>query len=560
MKKWLVLVLSIVALITLSACAEQTPELDVSLSRQSVTINVSQTTPLSTFIQGELEGLTYHFTNPQVARVQGSNLEALEAGFSTLTVRTSNDQLVGRIEVIVPSPTPQSPGDEDPVDEDPTVNPLVLALEASDNDVLTVYGYVSVILGQAFFLQNEDVGMYVFLGSNATLGAIQVGNSVRFEATRTTFNQRPQLSMPTNIEAVSLTSGVPTAASKSTLAQINRGLEGQIIRTPELFVKTIPSSLPSGGFSVVLSDGLTDVTMFVEATQTERKAIFEALSSVPAGHSIQLSQVAVSSFANNVQLALGAANAIVTAPASETFLSRAIGQSVTLPVEVSENITLPSSVTVLGQSFSVSWVTSDGNIVSSNGTVTRPALSVGDQEVLLGGIFSGPGITINRFFEITVISRDTDDPIEPEPTEPGTPGEAVTITETFNGVDNFGYTPSGTIQGTSGIEWTFVDMSKGSDDEGDFVQLRPNAPMSTLSSSISGGLVELSITAQAFGGNRSFDIIINEGQASEITLTVSGLGATLQTFDFTGLAIEGNFTIKITNFSNPVKIYGIVLN
>ena len=546
MKKWLVFVLSFAALITLSACETETPELDVSLTRQSITINVSQTTPLSGFIQGELEGLTYHFTNPQVARVQGSNLEALTAGFSTLTVRTDTDQLVGRIEIVVPTPTTQDPGDEDPIEE-PSVNSLRLALEASDEDVVTVEGIVTVILGQAFFLQNEDAGMYVFLGSTATLGAIQVGDAIQFDATRTTFNQRPQLTMPTNIESLTSSEDV-VVLPQLRLADINRTLEGQVIQTPELFVKTIPSTLPSGSFSVVLSDGFSDLTMFVEATQTERAAIFSALSAVPAGHSIQLNQVAVSSFASNVQLALGSASEIATAPASEAFLSRAIGQSVTLPSTVDANLTLPNSVTVLGQSFSVSWVTSDGNLVSSTGTVTRPALSVGDQEVLLGGTFSGAGITVNRFFEVIVSARDTDDPIEP-----GTPGDAVTYLETFTGR----FTESVTIYGTetefvddNGFDWFIRGRREMNGINAESIILGNSDDNNFIRVTATGGISRFSVDlVRAFTNSNARTVELFVNNSSLGTFSINTSSDDVQVFSIENINVSGNVVIELRSTS-----------
>ena len=215
-----------------------------------------------------------------------------------------------------------------------------------------------------------------------------------------------------------------------------------------------------------------------------------------------------------------------------------------LPNEVTADITLPATYDFFGTEWTVAWVSSDTDYIANDGTVTRPAEGENDEVVTLTATLSlvdEDDIVLTK--DITVLAE--------------IPGPDIT-TETFAGVANQAYTPAGTIQGTSGIEWTFVDLNKNSDGNGDFAQLRNTVP-SRLEATFTGGLDSITVNTLAFGGGRSFDIIINEGEANEIVLQVTGIGTTMLVEEFTDLGVEGTFTIVFTNMSHALKIYEIEL-
>ncbi len=192
--------------------------------------------------------------------------------------------------------------------------------------------------------------------------------------------------------------------------------------------------------------------------------------------------------------------------------------------------------------FDVQWTSSNTNVIETDGTVHRPDIGEPDVDVdLTATITDGNGVNIVIDYSVTVMAKR---PVGP------------TTTETFAGIDNFAYDEEGTIEGDSGIEWSYVDLRKDSDDYGDFVQMRATEP-SRLEASFEGGLDSLTVDTMAFGGGRSFDIIINEGEADEIVLTVENIGTDMLTKTFENLGVEGEFTITITNMSNPLKIYQI---
>jgi len=215
------------------------------------------------------------------------------------------------------------------------------------------------------------------------------------------------------------------------------------------------------------------------------------------------------------------------------------------PSTTDENLDLITSYTLGGYNLDIEW-TSDADVIENDGTVHRPAIGEDDETVTMTAKITNNGIDITLHFDVTVLAEE-------DVELPSTP-----ITETFAGISNFSYSSSGTIEGDSGIEWTYVDMQKGSDGSGDFVQIRATQP-SRLEATFEGGLDQIDIDAMAFGAGRSFQIIINEGEADEVILTMSGIGTDMVSESFDNLGFEGEFTITITNPSNPVKIYAINL-
>lgn len=70
---------------------------------------------------------------------------------------------------------------------------------------------------------------------------------------------------------------------------------------------------------------------------------------------------------------------------------------------VTENIILPNSA---GDGYSVSWTSSNSSLINGNGTVTRPAVGLGDQEVILTATVSKGGLSATKEFTVT-IAEDT---------------------------------------------------------------------------------------------------------------------------------------------------------
>ncbi len=234
---------------------------------------------------------------------------------------------------------------------------------------------------------------------------------------------------------------------------------------------------------------------------------------------------------------------VIYSLANENSLEKYLAWALMPPMETAVDLILPTEYNIFDWALDVAWASDNTDVIENDGTVHQPAAGEDDETVMLTATVTNGGINFTYDFYVTVLAEPL----------------VWAYEETFAGIENFSYDDSGTIEGDSGIEWTYVDMSKGSDGSGDFVQIRPTAPMSSITATLEGGLDRIDIDAMAFGGGRSFDIIINEGEADEVTLTVSDLGTTMASESFRDLGIEGEYTITITNLSHALKIYAIYL-
>nr|WP_320665589.1 InlB B-repeat-containing protein [Paracholeplasma sp.] len=119
------------------------------------------------------------------------------------------------------------------------------------------------------------------------------------------------------------------------------------------------------------------------------------------------------------------------------------------------------------------------------------------------------------------------------------------ITESFDNYTQGSY-GNGTFVGTNDILWTYEVATGGSSG---YFQFKDAG---FLSATFNARIESISITASAFGADRSFDIIIND----ELH-TFSHIGTTEVTYTIDQLMIDGQLTILINNPSASTKIHSI---
>ncbi len=73
-----------------------------------------------------------------------------------------------------------------------------------------------------------------------------------------------------------------------------------------------------------------------------------------------------------------------------------------IPSEITENITLPTTVEVEGETFNIVWASSQPATLSTSGVVTRPSHTVGDIEVTLTASVTRTNFSKNLSYEVTV--------------------------------------------------------------------------------------------------------------------------------------------------------------
>jgi hypothetical protein len=164
----------------------------------------------------------------------------------------------------------------------------------------------------------------------------------------------------------------------------------------------------------------------------------------------------MNSFRGNVQISLPDFENVQIQAVSSEIVENFIRSQIQLPEETENDIVLPTSLTIAQQAYSVTWISSNENVISTEGAITQPFVDAGDFTVVLTATFIGPdsNILITRSYSVTVLEgnemlviptnpNETTTPSQPtEPTEPTVPSEPISTTLLsfdFGTAVNFGY-------------------------------------------------------------------------------------------------------------------------
>lgn len=401
--------------------------------------------------------------------------------------------------------------------------------------------------GKNVFFQDETGGIYGYRVANS-FEDIVVGNKVVVQGTTALFNGLVQLTSVTAVELVEA-STLPQAVVLEDFT--STGLlphQSKLVSVTDMFVTAIqtPSSA-TNGYNITLRNASGATIPFrVESeanlTKPVRDSIRAVADALVVGQYVDVVAAPLSWF-NGAQI-------IITDPAQivpgVVMNDEAKAQLVanTLPFEngqeVTSNLSLPTTG-LLGATLA--WSSSNTEVISNTGAVTRPELGADDVEVTLSYTVTVGEAVVEGSVVLTVLAQ--------------TP--AVVYVETFDTMSTefLGSTSyaSGMLVGVNGITWTYQG-TRGSIDT--IYQIDGNGIMfgnpvdhtggvSKLTATIQGGIGSFSIDLKrAFTGTtteRSLELLINGTSVGTFSLELSHTD--VQVWTINDINVSGEFTFEL---------------
>lgn len=166
------------------------------------------------------------------------------SGAASLRLRQNGTNLLTKSVTIANVPAQPLPGIEQPGANTPELSTIASARAQAEGTNVTLEGVVTTepgaFGGQAFYLQDETAGIYVFQSQTG----FHQGDKIRVTAPLALYNTELELTTPTAIEKVG-TAELPAAKIADTVTDAN---QGQLIQLKNVKVSNIVSATPAGTF------------------------------------------------------------------------------------------------------------------------------------------------------------------------------------------------------------------------------------------------------------------------------------------------------------------------
>jgi len=134
--------------------------------------------------------------------------------------------------------------------------------EAVGTEVL-VQGIVTGLIGNNVFIQDDTAGIYLYSGSTVRADFL-VGNEIKVKGKTAEFNGLYQISSIELVEKITENNELPLP-KELTIAEINEGVEGQLVKITNVEVETVPSTPADSNYSIKVTDGTNSIDLRVDS-------------------------------------------------------------------------------------------------------------------------------------------------------------------------------------------------------------------------------------------------------------------------------------------------------
>ncbi len=424
-----------------------------------------------------------------------------------------------------------------------TMNTLALELmdiatvqNASEGDIVATKGVITnITASDQYTIEDASGAIYVYDYQSTFIGDLnlEIGDEIFVYGDRDSDINGKIKTIDYLENVVVLNEGVTLPASVD-LTQIEEDMNPYVAHRINLDELVVTHDVDgSGSFNVTLMDPYTmrEIDMryndFI-ADQT----IVDYLNALTEGDVVALSDMTVSAWYSGEQLLITDLTQISDSTLTATAINTYTEMYLDLPEETTTDITLPSTFTLAGTAYTVSWTSSDATVIDqATGEVTRPAPGEADATVTMTAtVVDGNTYDENFTYDVTVLA---------EPDLSGT-----TYTETFTNYPETGSSYNdGTFTGDNGYTWTYTD-ARGDQDlgSGHALTFSSDTAVAALEVTIDGGISHFTVDyTNAFSTPAGLELFINGTSVG----TATEVDGTTGTFEVTGLEIEGTFTLKL---------------
>lgn len=408
---------------------------------------------------------------------------------------------------------------------------------------VTIQGIITFKLGNNVWIQDETAAIYLYLGTTETYNdKLVIGNKVRVTGTTHDFRNLKQINNITAVEVLETNVALPEVVTYETIAElINANVMSQVVKFTGVILNV---SIPSNNqYSVTITDGKDTIDIRVDnrdTAETIETSLFVVGKAVTVTAPLHIHSTTYQFMVNEPDdMVFGNFDYL-----TYVYYKLSLGDV----SAVTKDLTLPTTFENI-DGLTISWESSDDNVIDNEGKVTRPAVGEDDAVVILTATIEYNGQTKTKEFEVTVKAEED---------------QSVTkYVETFDSSTATAKYGDGSFTGVNGVVWQYVHARNeglGTNDDysinGKGIMLRRVDESSSLTGTFANGLKWFSFEyRKAFTGDatRNYQVIVEDETGVLYTGTIekqctSGVDNTVHTFevDLKALGKIATGTVTVT--------------
>ncbi len=316
----------------------------------------------------------------------------LEDGYSETTQLTANFSEAGTYNISVELIN---------LDDDTIIQSLALEVEATslttiaevldeaEGETVTTGGVVTKITDhRTFFIQDDTQAIAIYDGGEDFINSLSVGDHVILTGERDAYAGLQQVSGLTNLTIVSEGVALPDFVDFSTIDPTDsdalNAIQGYMV-SMEGWILTYVEEVSFGNIDATIQNPETGYSIDIRYDSRLADSEDDAahLLSIPENSAVDINGMILGSFFSGERLLYTSESEISTTTLSETAINAYLEEYLSVDENTDEDLALDTEVTLAGVTYTISWASSDESIIATDGTVTQPEASEGDQTVTL---------------------------------------------------------------------------------------------------------------------------------------------------------------------------------
>lgn len=281
--------------------------------------------------------------------------------------------------------------------------------ELDNGKTVTIQGIITFKLGNNVWIQDETAAIYLYLAKTETYNdKLVIGNKVRVTGTTHEFQNLKQINNITAVEVLETDVTLPEVITYDSIDElINADVMSQVV-TISGVILDVSTPNKDNQYNVTITDGEKTIVIRVDnlyTAETIETSLFVVGKAVTVTAPLHI-------FITTYQFMVNEPDDMVFGDydyLTYVYYHLSLGNL----SAVTNDLTLPTTFENI-DGLTISWESSDDNVIDNEGKVTRPAAGEDDAVVILTATISYNGQTKTKEFEVTVLAETEEAEIEYE--------------------------------------------------------------------------------------------------------------------------------------------------
>ncbi len=282
-------------------------------------------------------------------------------------------------------------------------------LDTENGEIVTTLGVITKITDhRTFFIQDDTQAIAIYDGAESFIDTLTIGDYVVLTGERDDYAGLEQISSLTELSILKQDVTLPATVDFSTIdtsdPEAINNIQGYMVDI-EGWILTYVEEVSFGNIDATIQDPITGYSIDIryDSRLADSEAAAAHLLSIPENAAVDVNGMILGSFFSGERLLYTSESEINTTTLSETAVTSYLNDYLAVDESTDEDIALITEITLADVTYTINWSSSDETVIATDGTVTQPEASTGDQTVTLTAtVTNGNGYSETFTYNILV--------------------------------------------------------------------------------------------------------------------------------------------------------------